>query len=96
MYSFKFEIEFPGGEYKMIRFEAEPEVWNDGIGGYEFWGSGGYDKGGECVGWVFEWDMFSLTTEENEWIEDVCYNEDNEFHNSLIEKANELRSPVHI
>lgn len=42
--------------YLNVEFEAFPEWANDGIGGYEYWGSREFDKGNDYVSLEWEGD----------------------------------------
>ena len=56
-----------------VTFEAFPQWENDGIGGYEYWGAPGYDKGHDYVSLESKgdptWDKKAFTKEENKIIE---------------------------
>lgn len=55
-----------------VEFEAEPQWENDGIGGYEFWGSREYDMGKNYVSLEQNgyptWDKEKHTPDENDAI----------------------------
>lgn len=52
--------------------EFEPIYAYDGIGGYEFWGFTGYDKGQKYID-DFTWDESKWSDEENEAIKEYLY-----------------------
>lgn len=70
------EVEFENEDgtcyYKDVEFEAEPEVCNDSIGSYEYWGQKCYDHQPDYVSTENNggttWDETLYTKNENEVI----------------------------
>ncbi len=72
-----------------VNFEVKKRKENSGIGGYEFWGFQGYDKGEDY--WDIDdinWDKSKYTDIENKFI--AKYLEDNydEIYEEILDKIN--------
>lgn len=88
-----FEIYDDNGNEKVAKVEVEMlyERCNDGIGGYEYWGFRGYDKGEDYTEYESVEPLFpdncDLTEKERQQIIDMISNDPEYYYRKLEEHA---------